>query len=469
MDDKRERLRKLPSVDRLLSQCQAQNLISQYSHRLVLEAIRADLATARRDLLAERNPDIAEAAIIERVARDLRMTFQSSLRPLINATGVIIHTNLGRAPLSESAQAAMTTVASAYNTLEYDLEAGKRGSRLAHAAELLRGLTAAEDAIVLNNNAAALILILSALARDREVIISRGQLVEIGGGFRIPDIMRESGATLVEVGTTNRTRIEDYESAVTERTAMLLRVHASNFRQIGFVHQPALDQLTACARQHGLLAVDDLGSGTLIDTREYGMAYEPTIQDSIAAGFDLTCFSGDKLLGGPQAGIIVGKAEWIAKLKRHPLARALRVDKLTYAALIATLQHYLRGDALQKLPIWCMIARPLNEIERTAQRWAAQVGGTVVDGRSTVGGGSLPGASLPTRLLAIQAASPARFVARLRQAYPPVIARLSKSYALLDPRTILPEQEADLLRILSALANDEIDDNTTQKIDDVNR
>lgn len=455
MNDKRDRLRALPSVDRLLSHNRVQQLIKEYSHRLVLEAIRADLDSARRSLLAERNCEISASAVLERITQALRTSFQPSLLPVINATGVIIHTNLGRAPLSKAAQAAMAAVAVAYNTLEYDLEAGERGSRQVHAANLLRGLTGAEDAIVLNNNAAALILILSALARDREVIISRGQLVEIGGGFRIPAIMRESGATLVEVGTTNRTRIEDYEAAVTEQTAMLLRVHASNFRQLGFVAQPTLDQLTACARQHGLLAVDDLGSGTLINTSKFGLAYEPTIQDSLAAGFDLICFSGDKLLGGPQAGIIVGKAELIARLKRHPLARALRVDKLTYAALIATLRHYLRGEALQHVPIWRMIARPLAEIERTAERWRAQVGGEVLAGRSTVGGGSLPGSDLPTRLLAIRATSPARFIARLRQADPPVIARVANSQALLDPRTVLPEQEADLLRVLSALADDE--------------
>lgn len=456
MDDKRDWLRKLPSVDRLLSHKRVQNLIKDYSHRLVVEAIRAELESARRGILAKQKLDISESAVLDRVIYGLEMSFQASLRPVINATGVIIHTNLGRAPLSKAAQAAMIAVAGAYNTLEYDLEEGERGSRLVHAAKLLRALTGAEDAIVLNNNAAALILILSGLASGREVIISRGQLVEIGGGFRIPAIMRESGATLVEVGTTNRTRIEDFEAVVNEQTAMLLRVHASNFRQLGFVEQPSLRQLAACARQRGVLAVDDLGSGTLIDTREFGLAYEPTIQDSVSAGFDLICFSGDKLLGGPQAGIIVGKAELIARLKRHPLARAMRVDKLTYAALIATLQHYLGDDAMQQVPIWRMIARPLKEIGTTAERWAAQIGGKVVDGRSTVGGGSLPGTDLPTRLLAIAAASPARIVAGLRQADPPVIARVAKSDVLLDPRTVLPEQEADLLRVLSGLAVDEV-------------
>ena len=456
MNDKLDRLRNLPSVDRLLSHDRVSYLIKQFSHHLVVETIRDDLELSRRAILAEQDLDASECAVLDRVASQLQAQLQPSLRRVINATGVVIHTNLGRAPLSDAAQAAMVNIAGAYNTLEYDLEEGKRGSRLTHASKLLRDLTGAEDAIVVNNNAAALILILSALAKDREVIISRGQLIEIGGGFRIPSIMEESGATLVEVGTTNRTRMEDYEAAVSDQTALLLRVHASNFRQVGFVEQPSVRQLAACARQHGVWAVDDLGSGTLIDTRQFGLAYEPTIQESIAAGFDLVCFSGDKMLGGPQAGIVIGKAELIARLKCHPLARALRVDKLTYAALIATLQHYRRDEALQQIPVWRMIARQLDEIENTAERWASKVGGKVLEGQSTVGGGSLPGTSQATRLLAIEARSPARFTARLRQADPPVVARVSTGHVLLDPRTVLPEQEADLIQVLSSTA---VDDN----------
>ena len=270
MNDKLDRLRNLPSVDRLLSHDRVSYLIKQFSHHLVVETIRDDLEFTRRAILAEQDLDASECAVLDRVASELQAQLQPSLRRVINATGVVIHTNLGRAPLSDAAQAAMANIAGAYNTLEYDLEEGKRGSRLTHASNLLRDLTGAEDAIVVNNNAAALILILSALAKDREVIISRGQLVEIGGGFRIPTIMEESGATLVEVGTTNRTRIEDYEAAVSDQTAMLLRVHASNFRQVGFVEKPSVRQLAACARQRGVRAVDDLGSGTLIDTRQFG-------------------------------------------------------------------------------------------------------------------------------------------------------------------------------------------------------
>ena len=263
--------------------------------------------------------------------------------------------------------------------------------------------------------------------------------------------MRESGAALVEVGTTNRTRVADYEFALTDKSAMILRVHSSNFKQIGFVEQPPLAELAALARGRGLLAVDDLGSGALIDTAQFGLDHEPMVQESLAAGVDLVCFSGDKLLGGPQAGIIAGSADAIARLKRHPLARALRADKLTYAALFATLEHYRRGEALEALPVWQMISRSLADIRRTAARWAAETGGQVIEGESTVGGGSLPGNTLPSALLAIERAAPARALAQLRQAAPPVIARISTGRVLLDPRTVLPEQEANLLAALQAL------------------
>jgi len=445
MNDRRARLRRLPSVDALLAHSVIQELVKSYSRDLVVEAIRAQLDDARQSILGSAQVEICENALVQGIEENLSRQQKPTLSPVINATGVIIHTNLGRALLSKSAQAAMLAAASAYNTLEFDLDTGKRGSRLAHAGRILRDLTGAEDALVVNNNASALILILSALAKDREVIISRGQLVEIGGGFRIPAIMSESGARLVEVGTTNRTRISDYEVALTENSAMLLRVHSSNFKQVGFVEQPSLYDLTALARERGLLTVDDLGSGSLIDTAQFGLDHEPTVQESMAAGVDLVCFSGDKLLGGPQAGIIVGKSDALARLKRHPLARALRVDKLTYAALIATLDHYRRDEALEEVPVWRMISRSLEDIKKTAENWAAQVGGTVLSGESTVGGGSLPGTSLPTALLAIESDSPDRALEKLRGADPPVVARIADGRVLLDPRAVLPEQEADLL------------------------
>ena len=443
-------LRSLPSVDALLAHRSVLPLIETYGRDLALEAVRSTVAGARTAILRSQPIDVSVDVLAARVESKLRDLLRPSLAPVINGTGVIIHTNLGRALLSAEAQAEITAAAGAYNTLEYDLETGKRGSRLAHAGTLLRELTGAEDAVVVNNNASALILILSALAKDREVILSRGQLVEIGGGFRIPAIMQASGARLVEVGTTNRTRLADFADAVNERTAMLMRVHASNFKQVGFVEQPPLGELAALARARGLLAVDDLGSGALLDTARFGLAREPMIQESVAAGFDLLCFSGDKLLGGPQAGIIVGKAEAVARLKRHPLARALRVDKLTYAALLATLAHYRRGEALERIPVWQMIARSLADIEARARAWAAQVGGEVAAGESTVGGGSLPGAVLPTFLLALERGAPDRVTAKLRQGRPPVIARIADGRVLIDPRTVLPAQEEALLSALRA-------------------
>ena len=449
MNDKSARLRSLPSVASLLAQPAILDLIDAHSRDPVLAAIRAALDAARKGILAGQELDLSPAALVEQVERRLLASMQPSLVPLINATGVIIHTNLGRAPLSSTAQAAMTEAAG-YSNLEYDLEAGRRGSRWTQAGDLLRELTGAEAALVVNNNASALILILSALAQAREVVISRGQLVEIGGGFRIPAIMRQSGARLVEVGTTNRTRLNDYAAAICAETAMLLRVHASNFKQIGFVEAPALGELVGLARESGILAVDDLGSGSLIDTAAFGLEREPMIQDSIAAGFDLVCFSGDKLLGGPQAGIILGRSDLVARLQSHPLARALRVGKLTYAALQATLLHYRRGEALSAIPVWRMISLPLAEIDARASAWAAATGGQVINGESTVGGGSLPGAALPTRLLAISCDAPDRLTAKLRASQPPLIARIADGQVLLDPRTVLPEQDDDLLRVLKS-------------------
>jgi L-seryl-tRNA(Ser) seleniumtransferase len=368
-----------------------------------------------------------------------------SLRPVINATGVIIHTNLGRAPLSAAAQEAIREVAAQYNTLEFDLESGKRGSRLRHASELLAILTGGEAALVVNNTAAALVLLLSALALGKEVIISRGQLVEIGGGFRVPEVMEQSGAKLVEVGATNRTRPADYVKAITPNTALLMRAHASNFKQIGFVEQVDLGEMATIAHAHGLLLVDDLGSGALLDTTVYGLEHEPTVQESIAAGADLVTFSGDKLLGAPQAGILVGKKDLIDLLKAHPLARAVRADKLCLAGLVATLDHYRRGEAERTVPIWRMVAMPMDALRATATRWAEAVGGTVVEGQSAVGGGSLPGETLPTCLLVLDVPSVDGFAARLRAGVTPIIARISEGRVLFDPRTVLDGQEDALL------------------------
>jgi L-seryl-tRNA(Ser) seleniumtransferase len=439
-------LRSLPSVDKLL--LPAQTLVSQYGREPVVSAIRGVLERVRSQIRAGERVSVEADALLEQAENQLKARFRPTLRPVINATGVIIHTNLGRAPLSAAAQQAMIEAAAGYSTLEYDLQAGQRGSRLIHADKLLQEITGAEAALVVNNNAAATVLLLAGLAQGREVIVSRGQLVEIGGGFRVPDIMSQSGAKLVEVGTTNRTRAADYERAISENTALLMRIHASNFRQIGFTESTPPDALAEIAHRHGLYAVDDLGSGALLDTAPFGLEHEPTAQESIAAGMDIAAFSGDKLLGGPQAGILIGKRELVDRLKRHPLARAVRADKLCLAALTATLDHYRKGEALTRIPVWQMISRSLDDIRHTAERWRLQLSTDALDvipGDSTVGGGSLPGGTLPTMLLRVRVNRPDDFAALLRQMETPVIARIAEGAVLFDPRTVLPTQEASLL------------------------
>jgi L-seryl-tRNA(Ser) seleniumtransferase len=344
----------------------------------------------------------------------------------------------------------MDAVAAGYSNLEYDLAAGERGSRYLHVEALLCRLTGAEAALAVNNNAGAVFLALSALAAGREVVISRGQLVEIGGGFRIPDVLRQSGARLVEVGTTNRTHPHDFREAIGPETALLLRVHSSNFKQIGFTAEVALTDMVALAREAAVPMVDDLGSGSLLDTARFGLAPEPMVQSSVTAGADLVTFSGDKLLGGPQAGLIVGREVLISRLRYHPLARALRVDKSTLAALQATLLHYLRGEAEAEVPVWRMIAMPLDEIEARATRWAAELRShgiptTIVSAASTVGGGSLPGETLPTRALALAHPAPDALAAALRAGAPPVVGRITDERLLLDPRTVQPEADETLL------------------------
>jgi len=462
-----EALRHLPSVNELVDRPELEPAIQGTSRAFVVEAARAALAHARARIRAgAAAPDAAElvAAVRAEVARRLR----PSLRPLINATGVIINTNLGRAPLSAGALAAMQEVARSYSNLEYDLDAGGRGSRHTHLRAALRELTGAEDCLVANNNAAAVLLVLSALAAGREVIVSRGQLVEIGGGFRVPDVLRQSSARLVEVGTTNRTRLRDYEQAIGPETAALLSVHPSNFRITGFTESVPPADLATLAHARGLILVEDLGSGAMLDVAPYGLSHEPMPQESIAAGVDIVCFSGDKLFGGPQAGIIIGRAELIRQIGRHPLMRALRVDKLTIAALAATAQHYLLGEAPTALPVWRMIATPLPPLRTRATEWATAVRtwgyrAEVMEGASTIGGGSLPGETLPTALLALpEQESLARsrngtdqspleaLAARLRGGDPPVVARISRDRLLLDPRTVLPDQDEALLRALKA-------------------
>jgi len=453
IDDVRKELRKLPSVDRMLKQERVVDMVAQHGRPLTLAAIQDVLGAARQAILQGQNCPTA-AQLAQQTGVRLAELLRPSLYPVINATGVIIHTNLGRAPLSLAAQQAMQAT-SQYCNLEYDLDAGERGSRYVHAEELLCRLTGAEAALVVNNDAAAVLLVLTALARGREVIISRGQLVEIGGGFRIPEVMAQSGAHLVEVGTTNRTYLSDYEAAITAETAMLLSVHTSNFRVIGFAHETSLAELVALARAHNLMPVDDLGSGALLDTARFGLTHERTVQESLAAGVDLVCFSGDKLLGGPQAGVILGTSEYISKLKRHPLTRAVRVSKSVLAGLQATLQHYLRDEALQTIPVWQMMAADLEQLSKRASALAerlrlAGVDARVVDGFSAVGGGTLPGETLPTRLVAIHGVPAQTLAPKLRHTSPPVMGRIENETFVLDLRTVLPGEETDLQRLLLA-------------------
>ncbi len=453
--------RSLPSVAALLQTPDGQQLTTQFSHALAVRALRSSLDQAR---LAMHTGDACPSSdtLLATARAWLERQQRPQLHAVVNATGVIIHTNLGRAPLSKEALQAVQNVSNSYSNLEYDLDAGARGSRHAHVTALLCELTGAEAALVTNNNAAAVLLGLSTLAVGREVIISRGQLVEIGGGFRVPDVMRQSGCQLIEVGTTNRTRISDYETALTERTSLLLRVHPSNFLIMGFTETTSIGALTALAQRHGLLVMDDLGSGCLLNCERYGLAHEPTPQESIAAGADIVCFSGDKLLGGPQAGIIVGKEQAISRLTRHPLIRALRIDKMTLAALEATLRHYQRDQAETHIPVWRMISARLEHITTRATHWSARLNAQgiiarVQRGESTIGGGSLPGETLPTTLLAIDAARTSysldTLAQRLRQRSTPVIARILHNTLLLDPRTVFEEQDEEVVQALIEAMN----------------
>jgi L-seryl-tRNA(Ser) seleniumtransferase len=448
-------LRDLPSVDSLLREPRVELLVAEYSHEQVVAGVRAVLADCRERARATNEwSRPSTERLIDELTHRIEATSRPALRRVVNGTGVIVHTNLGRAPLSAAALEALERVARGYSNLEYDLGAGQRGSRHEHVTSMLRTLTGAESALVLNNNAAGLLLVLSTLAQEREVVISRGQLVEIGGGFRIPDVLRQSGARLIEVGTTNRTYASDYQRALGPETALLLRVHSSNFRVIGFVHEPSLDELATLAHEGGHWLVDDLGSGSLLDTSAFGLRREPMVQESVAAGADLVAFSGDKLLGGPQCGIVVGRAELIDRLKRHPLTRALRPDKLTLAALGATLQHYLRGEAVECVPVWRMIAASPVSIEARASRLARLLppgySATLLDGQSAIGGGALPGELLPTRLLALQGPISAdRLALSLRNADPPIVGRIERGSFALDLRTVLPEEDELLLETFS--------------------
>ena len=494
---------KLPSTDELLRQPNMQALVEREGHSAVAESIRVVLGHLRQEIasgriadgqiagtqLNEKSLDLALGGLSAAVERQLRQSLSYSLRPLVNATGVILHTNLGRAPLAPSALDHARATASAYSNLEFDLSTGERGKRDVHVDRLFqklltadrtgdrveaglgpasaerssRAISTAISTIVVNNNAAAVLLALNSLAEGGEVLVSRGELVEIGGSFRIPDVMSKSGATLREVGTTNRTRAADYENAINDRTRLLLRVHRSNFEITGFTEQPGLDELVALARRRNLPLMQDLGSGALFDLRSVGINGEPGVLDSLRAGVDIVTYSGDKLLGGPQAGLISGRADLVARLRSNPLFRALRVDKLTYAALEATLLAYVKRDH-DAVPVLRMMRLSKDEIARRAEKIVSQVESApgksahlkleLRDGESVIGGGAAPSAVLPTRLIALTHIdlSADEINARLRAHVPSIVARVEDGRVLLDLRTVFPEQDANLAQALASLA-----------------
>ena len=441
--------RNLPNVNSILENDAVQEIVSLYKRDWVVELVRETIDQARETISkGHACPTLPEiiSTIKDRVAL---LTVQSPRR-VINATGVIIHTNLGRSPLSDNAMEAALAASAGYSDLEFDLSSGRRGSRQSHLQSLLKEITGAEASLVVNNNASALLLGLSALADGKEVIVSRGEAVEIGGGFRVPDVMEQSGAVLIDVGTTNRTYVRDYANSLTPQTGVFLKAHASNFRVEGFTAEVSIGELVELGRSNDIPVIHDVGSGALLDTDKYGLAHEPTPQESISAGAGLVMFSGDKLLGGPQAGIISGDRALVEKLSRHPLARAIRIDKISLASLTATLMHYLKGEAEAKIPIWKMISAHPDQIRLRAQKWkeSLQVDAEIIESKSAVGGGSLPGETLNSWSLAIDSAGvlggAQALVTRLRENVPPIIARIDGDKVLLDPRTVM-ENEEDLV------------------------
>jgi L-seryl-tRNA(Ser) seleniumtransferase len=444
-------LRKLPSVDELSHKTEIQGLIERAGRGLVLDGIREVLAQIRKENKSGKITP-SEMEIIQLAEAKVEKWVKPGLVAVINATGVILHTNLGRAPLSRAAISAMVAASQSYSSLEYDLEKGVRSKRSEHAEQLLTRLTGAESALVVNNNGAAVLLVLTALAKRKRVIISRTQLVEIGGGFRVPDVMEQSGAKLVSIGATNRVHLRDYQDALQQPTGLVMCAHHSNFSIVGFTSEPELKEIVELTHQVGIPLVHDLGSGALLDTARFGVAHEPTVQESLKAGADIVCFSGDKLLGGPQAGIIIGKKELLDKLKKHPLARALRADKVCLAGLSATLLHFLKDEAEKEIPVWQMLSAPLVELKKRVRSWVKELGtGEMIDGFSMVGGGSLPGESQPTFLLALKVTQPNAFLKRLRQMTVPVIARVENDRVVFDPRTIAESEESVFLNELKSV------------------
>lgn len=427
-----------------------------YPRTFIVDEARRKLTTIRTSIRngGAASVDLEIAGIAKNIVDLVESRWGASPRRVINATGVILHTNLGRAPISEDAANAARRAALGYSDLEYDIDTAGRGSRHAHVSGLLSAVTGAETGIAVNNNAAAALLTLSTLAgHGGDVVVSRSEAVEIGGGFRVPDVMAQSGAKLVDVGTTNRTYARDYEAAIGPNTAAILKVHRSNFAISGFVHEDPFSEIVAVANRHNIPLIHDLGSGCLVDTSVYGVEHEPTVQASVKAGAHLTLFSGDKLLGGPQAGIIVGDSELVGRVSQHPMARAVRIDKMTLAALNATLRSYVRGAATDELPILRMMSATLDELDDVAEQWSREIEAEVVDGRTAIGGGSAPGQTLATRRLMITARVSAEAVAeKMRRYDTPVVGRIEDERFFLDPRTVLPEERATVAQALANVA-----------------
>jgi L-seryl-tRNA(Ser) seleniumtransferase len=448
-------LQTIPSIEQLLQISKSKDLISTYGRPLMLDALNITLDEVRDRL--KLHPDLTvpeNEFILSEAEHHLLEWTKPILRPVINGTGVILHTNLGRSPLSKATVEAIVNVSASYTNLEFDLISGKRGSRFGEVESVLQKLTGVEAAMIVNNNASAVFLVLCALASRKRVVIARSQLVEIGGSFRVPDVMKQSGAKLIEVGTTNKVHLSDYETEL-PKAGLVMHVHRSNFKMIGFTEEPELKDIVETAHKAGVIVVDDLGSGALIDTANFGLVHEPTVQESLAAGVDVVCFSGDKLIGGPQAGIIIGKANLISRIKKHPAARAARADKACLAGTTATLLHYLKDEAILQIPIWKMISMPLTDIKERAENWKRELGtGLVIESKATVGGGSLPGESLPSFSFALSVKGSSNFLKQLRGQNPAIIARTENDKVLIDPRTVLLEQDPVLLFSLKSLLSE---------------
>lgn len=458
MNEKQKMLSHLPSVDEILKHEQCIAWLHTYPRRYVLQAVRQGIDAKRKEIIEGFAADLSDEVMMADIARNLEKLASLSLQPLINATGVVIHTNLGRSTLSARALENIRRVSESYSNLEYDIAQGKRGKRYTHIKRILREVTGAEDALVVNNNAAAVLLCLNTLSKGKEVIVSRGELVEIGGSFRMPDVMAASGGILREVGTTNKTHLHDYAQAINENTSLLLKIHTSNFRIVGFTEEVSIEELVTLGKKHQLPVMFDLGSGCLVDLKQYGLHDEPAVREIVAKGVDLTTFSGDKLLGGPQGGVIVGKKEYIERLQKNPMTRAMRIDKLTLAGFEATLMEYVDEEkAMKNIPTLRMLLQTPEEIKARASKLARKIRGRisglqikVIQDVSRAGGGALPEVDLPTYAVALtsNALSVNEFEERLRKGTPPIITRIKEDFLIFDARTI---RERDFDGILQGI------------------